>query len=115
MVVLMECIIIYQIICTCVTGLWKTDCDITLGLFHFIAPANIHTHTLPAHCCIVGFANHVKSRLGQWGSWRALDGTYGSDIHPVLVRHLLCPLGLSGYMISTSWTHSYYKQSYCRV
>ena len=45
------------------------------------------------HCCIVGlswlvcfsradFADHVKSRLRQWDLWRALDGRYGSEIHP---------------------------------
>ena len=45
------------------------------------------------HCCIAGlswlvcfsragFANRVKSQLRQWDPWRALDGSYGSDIHP---------------------------------
>ena len=29
-----------------------------------------------------GFANHMKSRLQQWGPWRALDERYGYDIHP---------------------------------
>ena len=29
-----------------------------------------------------GFANHVRSRLGQWGPWRAPYRRYGSDIHP---------------------------------
>ena len=29
-----------------------------------------------------GFANYVKSWLRQWGPWRALDGRYGSHIHP---------------------------------
>ena len=28
------------------------------------------------------FDDHVKWWLRQWGSWRALDGRYGSDIHP---------------------------------
>ena len=45
------------------------------------------------HCCIAGlswlacfsragFADRVKSRLRHWDPWRALDGRYGSDIHP---------------------------------
>ena len=59
----------------------------------FIGPANNHTRTLPMHCCIyglswlvwfsgAGFVDHVKSWLRQWSPWRALDGRYGSDIHP---------------------------------
>ena len=78
---------------TNVTGYWKTDQNITLGQLHFLGPANSHTHTLSMHCCNtrlsclvcfprVDFADHVKSRLRQWDSWRALDGRYGSDIHP---------------------------------
>ena len=54
---------------------------------------NSHTHTLSMHCCIngltwlvcfsrAGFSDRVKSRLRQWDPWRALDGRYGSDIHP---------------------------------
>ena len=35
-----------------VTRFWKTDRNVTLGLFHFIGPVNNHTHTLPVHCCI---------------------------------------------------------------
>ena len=84
----------------------KTDRNVTLGLFHFIDPADSYTHTLPVHCCInrlswlvcfsrAGFADHVKSRLRQWGSWRALHGRYGSVIYLVLVRNLLGDLGLS--------------------
>ena len=30
---------------------------------------------------------------------------------PVDVRHILGPLGMSGPMGGTSWTHSYFKQS----
>ena len=26
------------------------------------------------------FANHVKSQLRQWGTWKALDGWYGFEI-----------------------------------
>ena len=61
----------------------------------FFGPANSHTHTLPVHRCINGlswlvcfsrhgFADRVKSRLRQWDPWRALDGRYGSDIHPCI-------------------------------
>ena len=32
-----------------VTGYWKTDQIVTLGLFHFIGPADSYTHTLPMH------------------------------------------------------------------
>ena len=74
-------------------GYWKTDHNVTLGQLHFIGPANSHTHALSMHCCITGlswlvcfsragFADRVKSRLRQWDPWRALDGRYGSDIHP---------------------------------
>ena len=76
-----------------VTRYWKTDHNVILGQLHFIGPANSHTHALSIHCCITGlswlvcfsragFANRVKSRLRQWDPWRALDGRYGSDIHP---------------------------------
>ena len=52
-------------------------------------------YTLPIHCCIdglrwlvcfsgVGFADHVKSWLIQWGPWRALYGRKWSDIHPCI-------------------------------
>ena len=34
---------------------------------------------------------------------------------PLLVRHLLGPLGLSGSMTSTSWIHSYSKESFWKV
>ena len=32
-----------------VTGFWKTDQNVTLGLFHFIGPANAYIHTLRIH------------------------------------------------------------------
>ena len=54
-----------------------------------LIPTLIH---LLMHCCIdgfgwlvcfsgAGFADHVRSRLRQWGPWRALDGRYVSYIH----------------------------------
>ena len=58
-------------------------------------PSSCTIHALSMHCCIIGlswlvcfsragFANRVKSRLRQWDPWRALDGRYGSDIHPCI-------------------------------
>ena len=75
-----------------VTGFWKTDRNVTLGLFHFIGPANTYTHTLHIRTAIirlgwlvcfsrVTFADPVNSRLGQWDPWRALHGRHGCEIH----------------------------------
>ena len=38
---------------TYVTGFWKTDRNVTLGLFHFIGPANAYTHTLHIRTAII--------------------------------------------------------------
>ena len=46
-----ECTVV-RILVGYVTGYWKTDQIVTLGLFHFIGPADSYTHTLPMHCCI---------------------------------------------------------------
>ena len=35
-----------------VTGFWKTDQNVTLGLFDFIGPANGYTHTIHIHSVI---------------------------------------------------------------
>ena len=35
------------------TGFWKTDQIVTLGLFHFIGPANGYTCTLHIHSTII--------------------------------------------------------------
>ena len=75
-----------------VTGFWKTDRNVTLGLFHFIGPANAYTHTLHIRTAIirlgwlvcfsrVTFADPVNSWLGQWDPWRALHGRHGCEIH----------------------------------
>ena len=42
-------------------------------------------------------------------------GGMGLIFTPVLVRRLLSPSVLSGPMTSTSWTHSYSKQSNWKV
>ena len=44
-------IYIYNYIC--VTGFWKTDRNVTLGLFHFMSPANAYTHTLHIRTAII--------------------------------------------------------------
>ena len=35
-----------------VTAFWKTEQIVTLGLFHFIAPAHTYIHALPMHSAI---------------------------------------------------------------
>ena len=83
----------YTHVCTYVTGFWKTDQIVTLGLFHFIGPANSYSHTLHIHTAIIRlvwlvcfsratFADPVNSWLGQWDPWRALHGRHGCEIHP---------------------------------
>ena len=42
-------------------------------------------------------------------------GDKGLIFTPVLVRHLLVPLGLFGPTTNTSWTHTYFKQSHWKV
>ena len=62
----------YVCICIYVTGFWKTEQIVTLGLFHFIGPANGYTCTLHIHSVITrlgglvyfskaSFANPVNS------------------------------------------------------
>ena len=76
-----------------VTEFWKTDQIVTLGLFHFIGPANDYTCTLYIHSIITGlgwlvcfsrvsFANRINSWLRLWDSWRVLHGRHGCEIHP---------------------------------
>ena len=45
----------YVCVCMHVTGFWKTDQSVTLGLFHFIDPANGYTHTLHINSAITRF------------------------------------------------------------
>ena len=90
----------YSGICCCpnlvvflyVTGFWKTDRIVTLGLLHFIGPANSYTCTLHIQSAItrlgwlvcfskVSFADPVNSWLRQWDPWGALHGRHGSEIH----------------------------------
>ena len=107
-----------------VIGYWKTDQIVTLGLFHSIGPPDSYTRTLSMHCCIdrlswlvyftgADFADHVKSRLRQWGPWRGLDGRYGSHFHPCVsktsLKTLQACLGL--WVVASSWTNSYSKWS----
>ena len=75
------------------TGFWATDQIVTLGLFHFIGPANSYTCTLHIHSAITGigwlvcfsrvsFVDPVNSWLRQWDQWRVLHGRHGSEILP---------------------------------
>ena len=45
--------------CVCATGFWKTDRIVTLGIFHFIDPANGYTCTLHIHSAITRFGGLV--------------------------------------------------------
>ena len=67
---------------------------------HFISPVQPPSYT--THALLhyqaqltglffrVGFANHVR----QWNPWMALDGRYGSDIHPCVSETSLRPFRL---------------------
>ena len=44
-----------------VTGFWKIDQIVTLGLSHFIGPSNGYTHTLHVHSAI--------TKLGDWSAF----------------------------------------------
>ena len=66
---------------------------LSLGLFHFIGPANGYTCILHIHSAIirldwlvcysrVTFANSVNSWLRQRDPLSALHGRHGSEIHP---------------------------------
>ena len=39
-----------------VTGFWKTNQNVILGLFHYTVPANSHTHTCTTSSCLL--CNH---------------------------------------------------------
>ena len=76
-----------------VTGFWKTDQIVTLGLFHFIGSANGYTCTLHINSVITGlgwlvcfsratFADPVNLWLRQWDPWRAPHGRHECEIHP---------------------------------
>ena len=47
-----EVILTYNFIIIYVTGFWKTNRIVTLGLFDFIGPANGHTYTLHIYSAI---------------------------------------------------------------
>ena len=75
------------------TGFWKTDQIVTLGLFHFIGPANGYTCTLHIHSAITrlgwlvcfsraSFADPLNSWLRQLDPWRALCGRHGCNVYP---------------------------------
>ena len=97
-----------------VTGFWKTNWIVTLGLFHFIGPADGYTCTLHIHSVITRlgwlvcfsrgtFADPVNSRLRQWDPWRALYGRHWSKIHPM---QWYSETSMFRPMAGTSGTHS---------
>ena len=98
------------------TGFGKSDQNVTQGLFHFVAPANSYTHTLPIHNGItrlnkllyfskVGFFDHVKSQLRKWGPWRVLDRRYVIGLSVGVTSLRLSRL--SWPIVGASWTHNY--------
>ena len=65
----------------------------TIGLFHYIGPANDYTCTLHIYSAIIrltwlvcfsaaSFANPINSQLRRWDLLKVLHGRHGSEIHP---------------------------------
>ena len=99
-----------------VTGFWKTEQIVTLGLFHSIGPATGYTRTLHNHSAItrlgrlvcfprVSLANPLNSQLRQWDPCGCYMEGMGLKFTLVLGRHLLCHLSIFGPMAGTSGTH----------
>ena len=44
-------------------GFWKSNQNVTLGLFHYIAPANSHTHILATHALL-----HYQAYVADWSA-----------------------------------------------
>ena len=63
-----EVILTYNFIIIYVTGFWKTDQIVTLDLFHFIGPANGHTHTLHIHSVITRLGGLVCFSRESFGN-----------------------------------------------
>ena len=106
------------------TGYWKTVWIIILGLFRFIGRLIATLIHYPCTVALTGltewsaFLEMVLPTMwshdwdnGAHGGYQ-MGGTYGSDIHPVLVTRLVGPPGLSGLMTSTFWTHGTSKWSH---
>ena len=111
---------------TYVTGFWITYRIVTLGLFHFIGPANGYTCTLHIHSAItrlgglvcfsrVSFVDPVNSLLRQWDPWGCYMEGMGLKFTPLMGRRLLHHSSMFGPMAGTSGTHSYHKQSKWKV
>ena len=105
-----------------VTGFWKTDQIVKIGLFYFVTQLRT-THTPPIHSVIIRFDWLVS--FPEWfcsimwtHNWDNMThgGHYMENMchifTPVVMRHLLGPISMFGPMAGTSWTHSYSKQSY---
>ena len=73
-----------------VTGFWKTDRNVTLGLFHFIGPANAYTHTLHIRNGTRG-GRYMEGMVVKFTSWMG--------------RRLLRHSSVFGLMTGSSGTH----------
>ena len=61
-----------------VIGFWKTNQIVTLGVFHFIGPANSYTHMLSIHSAI----NIQPQQI--WWTDNTTNGTSSSAILSVM-------------------------------
>ena len=56
--------------------------------------------------CRTNFADHVRSWLTQWASWKAWNGKYRLEINPNVSE---TSFRLSRFVRDYSWTHNYSK------
>ena len=100
-------------LCVYVTGYWKSDQIVALGLFHFSGPPNCYTHTLPIHSAITrlgwlvcfsraNFTNPVNSRQ-TIGPMEGTTWRHGSEIDPSSSEKYLRLSERVGPMTGTSW------------
>ena len=59
------CVCVCVCVFVCVTGFWKTDQIVTLGLFHFVGPVDGYTHTLHIHSAITRLGGLVCFSRGS--------------------------------------------------
>ena len=96
-------------------------CNLDIGkptkMLHSILLAQLITILIHYLCTIAltvlaDWSTFLELVFPSMGShnWRALGGGIGPIFTPVLLRRLLGPLGLSGSVINTFWTHGCSKQ-----